>query len=182
MAASWYSATRPREKGAGGARAKRGDVLQGVSYGPLTLAITDAATGAYLEVNENFTLLSGYRREEALGATSIGLGVLTAEERERLVSEVRTKGRVSGMELTSKRKNGDHVLCRYFVEPIALSGEQRFLSIVEDVSDRKKTERRQELANRVIENAQQPEPNFRIDAPRPPPAQGTRAWKPSASA
>ena len=104
--------------------------------GPLLMTISDMETGRYLEVNDNFQRLSGFTREELIGSTSIEIGWLSAEDRELFLRELRINGRASGIELRLNRKNGNPIWCLYFGEIITIAGEQKLLSIVEDITDR----------------------------------------------
>ena len=108
--------------------------------GPLLMTISDVETGRYQEVNDNFLAVSGFTREEVLGKTSTEVGWLSSQDRDALVSEMRTKGRISGMKLRVARKSGESRWCLYFGEIISLAGERKLLSIAEDITERKSAE------------------------------------------
>lgn len=55
---------------------------------PLPMGLTTLAEGRYLDVNDSFLHLVGYRREEVIGHTSIELGLWAdPEARTRMVQE-----------------------------------------------------------------------------------------------
>lgn len=108
--------------------------------GPLMMAISSIEDGTYQDVNGNFVRVTGYSREESIGTTSVDLGVISKEDRDRLKHEITQSGRVDGIEMKLHKKDGDTLYCQYFGEIIMIDGEQRLLSIASDISDRKQTE------------------------------------------
>ncbi len=108
--------------------------------GPLLMTISKIEDGTYTEVNDNFVRLTGFSREDAIGATSESLGFVTPEDRAMLKQKIGKLGKVDGVELVFKKKSGEPIYCLYFGELITVAGEQRLLSIVEDITERKKLE------------------------------------------
>ncbi|GAB4442219.1 MAG: hypothetical protein Kow0031_24270 [Anaerolineae bacterium] len=106
--------------------------------GPLLMTISQVEDGTYLEVNENFLRITGYSREEAIGTTSVNLGLVTRADRDLLKQTLVESGRVNGIELALKKKSGDTFYCRYFGEMITVGGQHRLLSIAEDITERKR--------------------------------------------
>jgi len=104
--------------------------------GPLLMTVSDVETGRFQEVNDNFLRLSGFSREEVIGKTSLELGWMSAQDREPLVEELRRSGRVSGAKLKLTRKSGEKIWCLYFGEIISIAGEQRLLSLADDLTER----------------------------------------------
>lgn len=108
--------------------------------GPLMLTISEIDSGRCLEVNDTFTRVSGYTKDDAIGKTSIELGWLSPEDRESLIQELNSSGRVVGKELRLMKKNGEPVWSLFFGEIITVSGKKRLLSLAEDITDRKRAE------------------------------------------
>ncbi|MBL7160988.1 MAG: PAS domain S-box protein [Anaerolineales bacterium] len=105
--------------------------------GPLLMTISKIEDGTYLEVNENFACVTGYSREESIGTTSVDLGFIAKEDREKLKQTLLSEGKVDGMELALQKKSGETFYCLYFGEVITVAGKQRLLSIAEDITERK---------------------------------------------
>lgn len=102
---------------------------------PLIMTITDIEEGAFLEVNDKFVELTGYSRRESIGATSVALGLTTAEDRAMFMDILSREGRVSGLGLTVRTKKGAKLNCSYFGELITVSGCTRLLTIALDVTE-----------------------------------------------
>ncbi|MBW1702105.1 MAG: PAS domain S-box protein, partial [Deltaproteobacteria bacterium] len=119
-------------------------------YGPTLMTISSIEDGKYIEVNENFVRITGYGREESIGTTSVDLGFISKEDRNKLKQGIIENGRAEGMELTLRKKDGDTLYCLYFGEIITIDGEQRLLSIASDITDRKHSEERIEHINLVL--------------------------------
>ncbi|MFL6255458.1 MAG: ATP-binding protein [Pyrinomonadaceae bacterium] len=108
---------------------------------PLALTITSLQTGRLLEVNETFTRLSGFAREEAVGRTTLELG-LWAEpnDREAELAVVARQGRIRNVEYRFRMKDGRGLVGMLSAEQIEIGGEPCALTVIEDVTERKRAE------------------------------------------
>jgi len=102
---------------------------------PLLMTISRIEDGTFLEANEHFYKVSGFSREELIGKSSLKLGWISAEDRERLAAQLSTEGRIRGMELFLKTRQGSEICCLYSGEIIELNGTRRLLSIGLDISE-----------------------------------------------
>ncbi len=108
---------------------------------PLALTITSLKTGRLLEVNETFTRLSGYAREEAVGRTTLELGLWAApSDREAELAVVAQRGRVRDVEYRFRMKDGRELVGMLSAEQIEIAGEPCALTVIEDVTERKRAE------------------------------------------
>ena len=112
--------------------------------GPLMMAISDLESGVFLEVNDNFVEITGYSREEARGASSLNLGVITEEARQQILADLDHKGRVHNKKIHFQKKNGEQFPIQYFGELISVAGEQRLLSIGEDITEQVRVQKARE--------------------------------------
>ena len=103
---------------------------------PVMMSLTDMITGRFTEVNDEAVRISGFSREEIVGANAVDLGWISAEDRDRIVDRIRQHGRVSGLELTARSKTGRPIDCFYFAEVVTLGGVPHILSITQDVTSR----------------------------------------------
>lgn len=102
----------------------------------LMMTISDIETGKYVRVNRRFLEISGFSLDEVIGKTSTELGWINLEDRGRLVSELKRSGKVRGMEIALRSKDGRIVSCLYNGEAIQIDGKPYLLSIAEDITER----------------------------------------------
>jgi PAS domain S-box-containing protein len=108
---------------------------------PLIVVITRIRDGYLIEVNESFEKITGYPREEALGHTTIELGLLVnPAERERLLPIILANGKMRNEEILFRTKSGEVITCLFFGDLIELNGEKCLLATFENITERKKAE------------------------------------------
>jgi PAS domain S-box-containing protein len=74
---------------------------------PEAISVSRLPAGRYEMVNDAFTRLSGFTREETLGRTSVEMGFWpSADERERLLEATRRDGLVQDQPATARTKDG----------------------------------------------------------------------------
>ncbi|ROM71010.1 histidine kinase [Pseudomonas brassicacearum] len=102
---------------------------------PDAITITECDSGRYLEVNDGFCRLTGYRADEVIGHTVYEVGIW-AEEKQRatLLAELQLKGRVHHMEMLGRNKRGEMLTVEVSVEPITLNETACLLLTARDVS------------------------------------------------
>jgi two-component system, cell cycle sensor histidine kinase and response regulator CckA len=108
---------------------------------PVMMSLSDLTTGRFTEVNDEAIRISGFTREEIVGANAVDIGWISSEDRSRIVELIRQHGRVSGLELTARSKAGAPIDCYYFAELVTLGGVPHILSITQDVTSRNLAER-----------------------------------------
>ncbi len=105
---------------------------------PDAIVISRLSDGVYLEVNEAWTRLHGYTKEEALGKSSLDLNVwVEPESRLRLVNMLAEGGAVQQFDFKFRRKSGEVALALMSAEVIELRGEKCLLSLLSDVTERR---------------------------------------------
>jgi len=114
---------------------------------PDGICITELETGRFMEVNEGYCRLYGYMREELIGRTSVELGIFdNAGARGHFLDIVRVQGSVRDMELTTCRRDGEKRLVQVSAERMELGTRQCIVSVIDDITDRKRTELEREQA------------------------------------
>ena len=105
---------------------------------PDAITITERDSGRYIEVNEGFCRLTGYRAEEVIGRSAMELQVWARpEERARMVETIMREGRVYHMEMHGQHRDGSIKLVEVSVQSIELNGTPCLLLTARDISELK---------------------------------------------
>lgn len=108
---------------------------------PDAITITERDSGRFIEVNEGFCRLTGYRPEEVIGRTAKELQVwANPQERERMVEAIIRDGRVYHLEMHGQHRSGKLQLVEVSVEPIELNGTPCLLLTARDISELKEAQ------------------------------------------
>ncbi|MDO8873414.1 MAG: PAS domain S-box protein [Methanoregula sp.] len=108
---------------------------------PVALTLVSATDGVFVEVNDTFSTRTGYTREEVIGKTSGELGIFADNEKyAEMVSLLKTRHHIYGLELQCRLKSGEIRTCRFSASVIVMSGRPYILSTVEDITERKTAE------------------------------------------
>ncbi len=108
---------------------------------PDAMVISSMAESRFLEVNESFLRLTGYGREEVIGHTSNDLRLwVDPEQRVRVSHVVREQGVVRNEEFQMRTRSGEVLICLLSVDAVELGGQQCFLNVIRDITDRKQME------------------------------------------
>ncbi len=106
---------------------------------PDAITLTELTGNKLVDVNENYTRISGYSREESIGRTTIELG-LDPDDRNKFITALKEKGRVLGFEAPFKTKAGKIIICSISGDLIEIQGKQYLLGVVRDETERKRVE------------------------------------------
>jgi PAS domain S-box-containing protein len=97
--------------------------------------------GRILDVNQSFTTVFGYTREEAIGKTVFELNIYDdPEERTRVLKEIKEGGVLKDIELTCRKKSGALMSTSISANTMEMNGEQCILAVIRDVTRRKRAE------------------------------------------
>ncbi len=103
---------------------------------PDSVNINRMVDGLYVDVNEGFTRITGYTREETIGKTSLELNLWADhEDRKRLVEELHNRGAVDNFSAKFVLKDGSERFGHMSARIINLKGEPHILSITRDVTE-----------------------------------------------
>ena len=96
----------------------------------MVMLISRLEDGVVLEVNNKFVQQSGFSREECIGNTMTGLGIITAEEREEIIAPLIKGDGIASSETSAKCKNGNIIRCSYVGLPMNFGKEKQIFSII----------------------------------------------------
>lgn len=101
---------------------------------PDTITISELSTGRYISVNERFTEMLQYSKEEAIGKTSLELGIWTSSVRKEIVDNLNQKGLTREMDVKLVRKDGSMVDVIFSGRVVYLGKSPALIAITRDVT------------------------------------------------
>jgi PAS domain S-box-containing protein len=102
---------------------------------PDYITVSDMDTGRFVMVNDGFTALSGYPREQALGRTAFDLGIwVDPAHRQRLVEGVRRDGLVRNLPVLFRVSDGRVQSVLITASSFELSGDRYLVATARDVT------------------------------------------------
>ncbi|MFN2109350.1 MAG: PAS domain S-box protein [Anaerolineae bacterium] len=108
---------------------------------PDAINIIRLEDGLYVDINEGFTALTGYTREDVIGKHSSDIEVwCDPADRLKLVEGLADKGYYDNLEARFRNKNGEIGICLMSAKVIVLQGVLHILSITRDITERKHAE------------------------------------------
>lgn len=121
---------------------------------PTGLAITEFDTGRYLEVNESFCRLMGYSPQEMIGRASVELGIWESpEERDQLFQPLLAGGSLRDLEMRTHSCDRSSKTVLVNADLIELGGKKCVLSLIQDITQRMKLERKQAELAAIVESS-----------------------------
>jgi len=108
---------------------------------PEPITIANLADGRFVDVNESFLGVTGFRREEVIGRTPVELKFWDrAADGKELVDTLNKYGSVRDMEITFLAKSGARRTGLNSAEVIDIAGQKCVLAIFKDITERKALE------------------------------------------
>jgi PAS domain S-box-containing protein len=125
---------------------------------PLAITLTSAKDHRYLDVNETFEQLTGWRRDEVIGRTPFDIGIwVEPAERLQFVQRLFAEGAIRDFEVRYRRKNGEQRVGLGSGDLIEGGDESCVLSVIADITDRKRSEEALSAMSRKLIEAQEQE-------------------------
>ncbi len=108
---------------------------------PDVMGIAAMDSGRIIEANDNFERVFGYSLEEYTGKTTIELGIwANPDDRKEFVALLQNSGQVHNLECRLRTKQGKEITTLLSSEVIEWESELCYLSIVRDITERKRAE------------------------------------------
>lgn len=109
---------------------------------PDSIIISRIEDGLYLEVNDSFIKLTGYSHEEIIGNNAKELGTWADnKDIEKVLTLIKRNGRVINYEHVFRKKSGKTGVGLITVEPLDIGGVPCMISVMTDITERKKAEK-----------------------------------------
>ncbi|PKA17397.1 PAS domain-containing sensor histidine kinase [Leptospira haakeii] len=117
---------------------------------PYATSISNFEDGTYVDINDGFIELLGFTRDEAIGRTSVELGIwLSSTEREFFKEKIIKDGFLHNEEVTFRTKDGRYLQVEFSTRFTVIDGERRMINMVKDVSSKKEAEKLKILNNEI---------------------------------
>lgn len=108
--------------------------------GPDAISISRLSDGTLLDVNEQWEALFGHRRSDAIGRSTVDLGLwVNASDREGIVTHLK-QGPVRDFEASLRNKEGEVVPVLFSADVVEMAGEPSLVVIARDLRDRRRAE------------------------------------------
>ena len=110
---------------------------------PMALTLTSTRDHRYLDVNETFERLTGWRRDELIGRTPFDIQLWKdPNQRVAALKQLLATGSIRNLEVPVRCRDGSVKVGLGSAELIEIEGEPCFLSVTADITDLKETERK----------------------------------------
>jgi PAS domain S-box-containing protein/putative nucleotidyltransferase with HDIG domain len=108
---------------------------------PDSITLSELESGRLFEVNDGFQKVFGFSREEAIGRTSLEMGLYQSPAgRQKIVQAMREHGNVRNLELKGRHKSGSELTALLSAELININEKPYLLTTVRDITERKRVE------------------------------------------
>ena len=132
---------------------------------PALMALSVLPEHEFYDINDTFLKTLGYSKGDIIGMTPGDLGLFVHPEHQaRVVSSLDKDGRIVDYELQIRRKDGTILDGLYSGELITSQGRQYLLTVMIDITERKKAEEELRETNRRLEEATERAKDFAAQA------------------
>ncbi|MDI7222479.1 PAS domain S-box protein [Leptospira santarosai] len=123
---------------------------------PDTITINDLRNETYIQVNERFSEMLRYSKEEVVGKTPIELEIWNDDqERTKVITVLREDGIIRDYEIQFKKKGGEIVDTLFSARRVKIGDSSIVIAIIRDITQQKFASReREEQARRIALHAQ----------------------------
>jgi len=111
------------------------------NWTPSAVGISTLAEGRFCDVNDGFSRLTGYAREEVIGRTTLELGLWAdPSKRASVLGEIREQGYLHNREGLLRTKSGEIRSILVSVDSIQLGSTPCLIYLAHDITERKRAE------------------------------------------
>ncbi|MFZ0454355.1 MAG: PAS domain S-box protein [Ignavibacteriaceae bacterium] len=121
---------------------------------PDAVNINRLSDGRYIDINQGFSKIMGYAREDVIGKTSLEKNIwVKFKDRDKLIKELLLNGEVTNLEAQFRSKEGKIYTGLMSAKKLIINNEECILSITRDITERKKAEEQINKLSRGIEQS-----------------------------
>ncbi len=130
-----------RRRAEGAMRASEARFRTAFQTSPDAIMIIRMEDGRYLDVNEGFTALTGYKQSEIVDQSTLGVNIWhIPQDRQRVYTELNNRGVVTNLEAKFRRNDGTLVTGLVSARMIFLNDLPHILCIIRDIEERRRAE------------------------------------------
>jgi PAS domain S-box-containing protein len=119
---------------------------------PALMAVSNLPEQQFTDVNDAFLKALGYSMSEVIGKTAADISLFaSSEEQAEVADRLRSDGRIDGFELRVWRKDGTFLDGIFSGEIISSLGRQYFLTVMVDITVRRRAEEALRKTNHLLE-------------------------------
>jgi PAS domain S-box-containing protein len=119
---------------------------------PDAININSMKDGRFVKINEGFTELTGFTKENVIGKTAPDINIwYDLKDRARLYALLEEEGYVNNFETSFRLKDGRIIPGLVSAKVLNLNNEPHILAVTRDISDHKEAERLREERSRELE-------------------------------
>jgi two-component system, cell cycle sensor histidine kinase and response regulator CckA len=116
---------------------------------PDVIAITSVDDGRYIDINEGFTKILGYTREDVIGKSALALNIWkNPDDRQRMVDGLTQNGYVENLEAAFMGQGGRARTGLMSARIVTINEEKVILSITREISEWKRMEQQLQQAHK----------------------------------
>jgi PAS domain S-box-containing protein len=115
---------------------------------PAAMTLSDE-NGRWIDVNESYSNLTGYTRDELIGHTSNDLNLIKRQERKEYLNKSKREGSIQDAEFEIKTKSHEKRNVISSSEIIQLDNKNMFITFFYDITDRREKENLNSALNNV---------------------------------
>ena len=114
---------------------------QAFQTSPDGISLNRLSDGMFIDINEGFTVLSGYTRDDVIGKTPFDIRIWKdLTDRGRLIEGLKTQGSVKNLEALFMTKAGEIRSGLMSARVLTIQGEEVFLSVTRDITELKRSQ------------------------------------------
>ena len=108
---------------------------------PMALMLSSAKDSRYIEVNDTFEHITGWRRDEVIGRTPYDIGLFVEPgQRADVVQRLLSGETIRNVEVRFRTKTGEVRTCLASAELIEINGDPCMLAVAADITDLKRAD------------------------------------------
>jgi PAS domain S-box-containing protein len=120
---------------------------------PIPISLTKLSDGTFIDINDAFVKLLGFTYEDVKGLKTTDVNIWDKELREKTLSKLKTIGLLRDLELKIRNKEGKEFNTITTIQIINIGGEDCIISMVQDITEKKKAEEQLRKLSRAVEQS-----------------------------